>query len=241
MKEKIYTIPVNDAFNTPCECPICSMYKSLEDDAVSYTMGPSYMEDDIRAMTDKLGFCKRHIKQVYDMENRLGFALVIKTHMDKIINDAKKLSSEPVRGKTIFAKAKPSGMNDYIDKLNSSCFVCERIANTFDRYIDTVMYLYKHDADFRNRYASCQGFCVSHYGVLMQAAANSLSGELLNQFTDETNNIFISNMERVRDDVEWFINKFDHKYAAEPWKNSRDSLPRAITKVASLLPDEPKH
>ena len=53
MKEKIYTIPVNDAFSSDCECPICSMYKALEDDAVSYTMGPSYMEDDIRAMTDK--------------------------------------------------------------------------------------------------------------------------------------------------------------------------------------------
>ncbi|MFQ7394027.1 MAG: DUF6062 family protein, partial [Lachnospira eligens] len=55
MKEKIYTIPVNDAFSSDCECPICSMYKALEDDAVSYTMGPSYMEDDIRAVTDKKG------------------------------------------------------------------------------------------------------------------------------------------------------------------------------------------
>ena len=33
MKEKIYTIPVNDAFSSDCECPICSMYKALEDDA----------------------------------------------------------------------------------------------------------------------------------------------------------------------------------------------------------------
>ena len=40
MKEKIYTIPVNDAFSSDCECPICSMYKALEDDAVSYTMDP---------------------------------------------------------------------------------------------------------------------------------------------------------------------------------------------------------
>ena len=82
MKEKIYTIPVNDAFSSDCECPICSMYKALEDDAVSYTMGPSYMEDDIRAVTDKKGFCQKHLKKVYDCENRLGFALVMKTHLD---------------------------------------------------------------------------------------------------------------------------------------------------------------
>ena len=87
MKEKIYTIPVNDAFSSDCECPICSMYKALEDDAVSYTMGPSYMEDDIRAVTDKKGFCQKHLKKVYDCENRLGFALVMKTHLDRVIND----------------------------------------------------------------------------------------------------------------------------------------------------------
>ena len=49
MKEKIYTIPVNDAFDKDCECPLCAMYQELENNAVEYTMGPSYMEDDIRA------------------------------------------------------------------------------------------------------------------------------------------------------------------------------------------------
>lgn len=37
-------------------------------------------------------------------------------------------------------------------------------------------------------------------------------------------------MKRVRDDVVWFINKFDHKYANEPWKNAKDSLVRATLK-----------
>ena len=48
MKEKIYTVPVNDAFALDSECPICSMFEKLENDAVEYAMGPSYMEDDIR-------------------------------------------------------------------------------------------------------------------------------------------------------------------------------------------------
>ena len=47
MKEKLYTIPVNDAFASSCECPICTMYKTLEDNSIEYTMGPSYMEDDV--------------------------------------------------------------------------------------------------------------------------------------------------------------------------------------------------
>ena len=52
MKEKIFTIPVNDAFDSGCECPVCYMKRELENAAVEYTMGPSYMEDDIRAKTD---------------------------------------------------------------------------------------------------------------------------------------------------------------------------------------------
>ena len=29
MKEKIYTVPVNDAFALDSECPICSMFEKL--------------------------------------------------------------------------------------------------------------------------------------------------------------------------------------------------------------------
>lgn len=63
MKEKIYTVPVNDAFAADSECPVCAMFEQLENDAIEYTMGPSYMEDDIRAVTDKNGFCQKHIKK----------------------------------------------------------------------------------------------------------------------------------------------------------------------------------
>ena len=121
MKEKIYTIPVNDAFSSDCECPICSMYKALEDDAVSYTMGPSYMEDDIRAMTDKKGFCQKHLKKVYDCENRLGFALVMKTHLDRVINDIESLQDGKVAGKSMFKKADKPAVTAYTEQLESTC------------------------------------------------------------------------------------------------------------------------
>ena len=240
MKEKIYTIPVNDAFDSDCECPICAMYKELEDNAVEYTMGPSYMEDDIRAKTDAMGFCQKHIKQVYDIENRLGFALVMKTHMDKVIADVKQISAAPVKGKKLFGKVQPAGVAEYAKKLNYSCFVCERVDNTFKRYIDTVITLYKADKGFREKYKKSKGFCIEHYGILIEAAEEKLNGNTLQEFVEDTNVLFISNMERVRDDVEWFINKFDHTYANEPWKNAKDSLQRAMIKANSVLPEEGK-
>ena len=81
MKEQLYTIPVNDAFNEPCECPLCKIYDNLEQESIDFMLGPSYMENDIRMETNKTGFCTKHIKQLYDRQNRLGIALMLHTHM----------------------------------------------------------------------------------------------------------------------------------------------------------------
>ena len=93
MKEQLYTIPVNDAFAADCECPICSMYASLEQEAIAFTMGPSYMEDDIRMETNRIGFCSSHVKQLYRHKNRLGLALMLHTHMQRTNEDLEKLLS----------------------------------------------------------------------------------------------------------------------------------------------------
>ena len=74
----------------------------------------------------------------------------------------------------------------------------------------------------------------------MSDPSSKMSGQILNDFVEQTNRLYLENMKRVRDDVEWFINKFDHKYADEPWKNAKDSLTRAMIKTASVLPEEEK-
>ena len=38
-------------------------------------------------------------------------------------------------------------------------------------------------------------------------------------------------MERVNGDIGWFIDKFDYRFKNEPWKNSKDALPRGIIKA----------
>lgn len=98
MKEKLYTIPVNDAFSQDCECPICVMRKTLEDNAIEYTMGPSYMEDDVRMETDRLGFCRLHMMALSKQKNKLGLALILKTHMDRTIKEVKTLSEKAHEG-----------------------------------------------------------------------------------------------------------------------------------------------
>ena len=122
------------------------------------------------------------------------------------------------------------GMSTLFDELEGKCFVCDKVEDTIERYIDTVFYMYKHDKDFVDKLKSCKGFCTSHYGLLMKRASGKLSGAQYTEFTELITKLYIDNMKRVRDDVAWFINKFDHKYANEPWKNAKDSLVRATFK-----------
>ena len=86
MKEKLYTIPLTDAFQAGDECPFCYIERKLEEHTLDFVLGSgaSYMEDDIRAETDAAGFCRIHYKKMYDYGNRLGMGLILKTHMKKL-------------------------------------------------------------------------------------------------------------------------------------------------------------
>ena len=239
MKEQLYTIPVNDAFAVDCECPVCSMYDSLEKDAIEFTMGPSYMEDDIRMETNKIGFCTHHVKQLYKHLNRLGLALILHTHMQRTNRDLEDLlsSDKPVK-KGLFAKKteNASPVTEYIENLNHSCYICNRIDRIFARYLATIYHCYEHDEEFRRKFAASKGFCTKHFGMLYEGAPSSLSGKRLPEFIKTLNEVYLTNMKRVTDDLEWFTDKFDYRNEDKPWKNSKDALPRSMNKTNSVLP-----
>lgn len=233
MKEQLYTIPVNEALEQDCECPVCAMRQQLEKASIEYTLGPSYMEDDVRMVTDKVGFCATHVKELYRQQNRLGLALILKTHMDRTIKDVERLAKGPVIGGGLFKKKGDAPVVDYLKKIEDSCFVCERVEKVFERYIATIFYLYEREADFRAKLAESKGFCSKHYAMLYEQAPYQLSGKYAEEFIEMLNRVYIENMKRVRDDLEWFTDKFDYRNADAPWKNSKDALPRTILKTNS--------
>jgi len=238
LKDKLYTIPVSEAFDVDCECPLCAICKKLEIDAIEFTMGPSYMEDDIRETTSRLGFCEKHLGQMYQNQNRLGLALILKTHMDKIVSEVEKLtpSEHQASSYSFFRKKVESpGVVNYLGELEETCFVCDKVENTFERYVSTLFYLYRTEEVFRGKLKASRGFCTGHYKLLYEAASQNLNGEELSNFLNILNTLYLDNMKRVRDDLDWFINKFDYRYADEPWKNAKDALPRSMQKTNSII------
>jgi hypothetical protein len=203
-------------------------------------MGPSYMEDDIREATSRLGFCDKHLDQLYKNQNRLGLALILKTHIDKVVKDVEKYTSKGMKltSPSLFRKkseATTSEVVSYLNELEQTCYVCDKIDGTFNRYIATIFHLYHTEDVFRTKFSQLKGFCTGHYKVLYGTAPQYLSGEELNGFLMITNKLYLENMKRVSDDLEWFINKFDYRYADEPWKNAKDALPRSMQKTNSIL------
>ena len=197
---------------------------------------PIYMEDDIRMETNKTGFCTKHIKQLYDRQNRLGIALMLHTHMkhtgEHIEKMAKSFNSSK---KSLFCKKEKSPLIDYIKEIENSCYICNRIENVFDRYIKTVIHCYTHDDDFKKKFNESKGFCTKHYGMLYEYAEKTLNSSALNNFISDLNDIYINNFKRVTDELEWFIDKFDYKNENEPWKNSKDAIQRSILKTNGLF------
>ncbi len=231
MKEKLYTIPVNEAFHIDCECPVCAIYHTLEKEAIEYTLGPSYMEDDVREITNKFGFCQKHIKQLYGNQNRLGLALILSTHMEKVLKDLSSLTKTVPKSPGLIKKKEINPVISYIKKIEDSCFVCNHIDRTFNRYLSTILYLYRTEQEFRVLFKNSKGICQPHYGSLFEMAREDLSGSTYQDFIKDLNEVYQANIKRVLEDLTWLIDKFDYRNANEPWKNSKDALPRAIQKL----------
>ncbi len=239
MKEQIDTIPIYDAFDAGTECPLCKIYHDLEEAAVAFTMGPSYMEDDIRAQTDEKGFCPEHLRQMYAHGNRLGLALMMNTHFDKVIADMKKAAESRSSGGRggLFFKKKAEGepVVSYIRKLEGTCFVCDRIQVSYPRYVNTIFHLWKKDSLFREKFEGCKGFCITHYKDLYEASVEELSGKGREEFLEALDHVFFENIDRVNGDVDWFIQKYDYRNKDKPWKDAKDALSRAATKLGHIF------
>ena len=159
MKETLYTIPLNDAVNANDECPFCFIEREVEQDLLDFVLGSgsSYMESDIRDATDKAGFCREHFKKMFDYGNTLGNAWILKTHYRKMNREMTEQFKNFTPNKSSFMDKmkKPAGHRNqismWVEEKEKSCYICNRFADTYERYMDTFFFMYKKDDDFRNR------------------------------------------------------------------------------------------
>ncbi|MBR4234594.1 MAG: hypothetical protein IKR85_00845 [Clostridia bacterium] len=233
MRQHIDTIPVWDAFKTDCECPLCVLRETNENNYVQTFTGGSVMEPDVRVEVNMKGFCARHFRLMMKSEHRLGVALMAHTYlkqsMARLGQTNMAVQSVPVKGRLFSKKAPEAGVD--LSALTDTCILCDRLNDTMKRYVYTAIHLWKKDSAFRYQLKNSKGLCLKHYAELLKAAPEQLSGQELATFTDELNETEMKNLARLEQEIEWFTLKFDHQNADKPWGNSRDALPRTVEKL----------
>ena len=251
MKEQIHTIPISDAMENAGECPFCYIERKTEEHMMNFVLGhgASYMESDIRDMTDREGFCRAHFKKMFDYGNSLGNAWILKTlykrHLEEMNKEFKNFKPDGSGKKGgFFGKKESESSNSIVNWINrreSSCFICTSVKNTFNAYMKTFFDMYKKDADFRAKVAQTKGFCLDHFKVLCEGADEMLFGKELKEFYDTMLPLMQENMERVYEDVAWFIEKYDYNNRDADWKNSKDAILRGMQKLRGSDPSLPPY
>ncbi len=249
LKEKLYNIPLNDAVNEKDECPFCFIERKVEQDTLDFVIGSSssYMESDIREQTDKAGFCRKHMKMMFDYGNTLGNSLILKTHYVQIRKELQEQTKGFVPGKSSFFKRmRPSSdqgehtsIGAWAASRDCSCYVCKGLEDTFERYMATFFSMYTKDEDFRRRIKESKGFCLHHFGILCDAADRYLKDKQKEEFYQMVFQLMDDNLARVQEDLTWLIDKFDYRNKDADWKNSKDALQRSMQKLRGGYPADP--
>ena len=246
MRYHIDTIPVWDAMKLDGECFLCALKRKTEIGEVEHYLGASVMEPDTRIQVNKKGFCCNHQRMLYAMDNRLGHALMLESHVAetrerlakacKAVKGAAKSAAgasilDKLTGKAPSASKLMEDAAAQLEALTDTCIVCDSITDNMNRYLHTFFHLYQNETEFRKRFESCKGMCIPHAAQLIRLAPGELPGKLLPDFAATVATLMTENFDRMQEDVSWFCRKFDYRYYDEPWKNSRDAVERTVNKL----------
>lgn len=221
MKEHIYTIPVTEAFEQHKDhCPFCALMEKLEKDELEIILGASMMEPDIRQETNKKGFCSRHFAKMFAMKNRLQLGLMLESHLDSL---KKELTTGNIFSRDIGAKSV-----ERIEKLENSCYICDRIEDKISKMYTTAAYLFDEEKDFRSSFGEVRYFCLPHYREYMLAGKRVLNKDGYSDLVKAANEKVNNYLDSLKDDVSLFCKKFDYRFDSLPWGESKNSVERSL-------------
>ena len=228
-------IPVTEAFaataeKPECGCPLCRLFKKLQEDELDIILGASMMEPDIRIKTNEQGFCLTHYNMMLGRRRMLGMGLMMESHLAEV--------EKKLKGPAILGDKRASALNA-IGKLEDDCYVCTRINKNLAAMVSTTVYLWEQDYNgFRKLFGAQPWFCMPHYRAMLEYASKKLSKKSYHAFYDAAYSIQEKYLKELSGDVSWFCKKFDDRYDEEPWYNSKDSVKRAIKFLGGSFGEE---
>ncbi|MCI8270689.1 MAG: hypothetical protein HFG55_13725 [Lachnospiraceae bacterium] len=251
MKEKLYTIELTDAVKAGDECLFCWLERKLEQENLEFVLGSSYMEDDIRAETSQKGFCRHHTKMMYDYGNSLGNAWILKSRLEYLNQELKKQMAHYVPGKSpgllqrlkkperVVAGEGASAAEAWLRSEEEHCYVCGRMRRIYERMLDTFVYMLRSDPDFCRLLQESKGFCIHHFADVLKICEEKLKPQEKQEWIPRLVELMTKNLDRMQEDIDWLIEKYDYRNKDADWRQSRDAVQRTMQKTVGGYPADP--
>jgi hypothetical protein len=214
MKETIYTIPINDAFDDPNGCPLCRLHAKLESDALEYVMGAAMMEPDVRIQTNKLGFCHKHFENMAAMGKRLPLGLILESHLIELRQSLEKSVGNPA----------------------ATCFVCDRKDGYMSAYYRNLLYIWQIDAGFRYKLEKAK-ICFPHIGALLDVSNLHLKRKQLHDFRNVVSAKAYGRLDELSIKISAFCKSFDHRFSEQDLGDAKTAIEQTVAWLAGKSVD----
>ncbi len=245
MKYQIDTIPVWEALEFRGACMLCTLRAKTETDEIDRVLGASVMEPDVRVRTNERGICAEHQRMMFALPNRLGHALLMDTHAAEVLKKLEKIRRIAISGRKpavrpLSARGSDKSTAGALRKLAANCVVCETIQSHMERYLYTMLHLWKTEPKFRQQFAESKGVCILHAADLIEASERHLNAKQQKEFVEICLNLLSDRLSEDEKDLNWFTQKFDYKNQHKPWGNSKNAIERTVNRLrGNCLGDVP--
>ncbi len=225
MKETIYTIPINEAFEQRDGCPLCRLRRKLEHDSLDYILGAAMMEPEVRMETNRKGFCAAHYQTMLGMNRKLSLALTLESRLAQLSQyldaDMKRASGRGIGA----AKSTRGALRESAE----SCYVCSRIAFFEEHYFRNIFHMWKTMPQFHLLLMEQPYFCLSHAAKLMDLAPAALGKKAGAEFVRIVAEMTKNYLSELSGDVSAFCKSFDYRSSGVVLRADQKAAPeRAI-------------
>lgn len=177
---------------------------------------------------------------MFDYGNTLGNAWILKSRLEYVNRELKQRTAHDTAGKSggflgRFHKAgRESSGSDKVP-----CYVCERMNVIYERMLDTFAYMLRNDEEFGRRLMESKGFCLYHYAHAQRVCEEKLKPQEKELWFPKLKELMTRNLDRVQEDIDWLIEKYDYRNKDADWKQSKDAVPRTMQKLVGGYPADP--
>ncbi len=210
---------IKEKFKIDCECPLCEIKRTVEEQLVHEFLNDAVMEDDTRIKVGKLGFCEAHFDMLFLRPNKLSVALQIQTRVE-VLQKQFNIITNP---RSAIKASKE------LEKNYHTCAICEYLEQSMVKYYKTIAQMFMKEPKWAKVLISSKGFCMHHYAELLKHCNSA--GLLAKEYVKILSQVQTRNITRMQEDLKKFCDKHDYRNANEPLGTAEDILPRMRTKL----------